>query len=93
MPQLTPHTLTTPTALDAELGQVRETGLAVAVEEYEIGLNAVAAPIRDRTGDVVAALSVSGPAYRLGPDRLATLAAPLRAGAAEVSRRMGWFAP
>jgi DNA-binding IclR family transcriptional regulator len=91
MPELTPYTITTVDALDAELGKVREAGVAVATEEYEIGLNAVAAPVRDRTGDVVAALSVSGPAYRLDPDRLDALAAPVRDGAAEVSKRMGWF--
>ena len=93
MEKLTPHTITTLDALEAELGKVRETGLAVAVEEYEIGLNAVAAPIHDRTGEVIAALSVSGPAYRLDPDHLDALATPVRAAASEVSRRMGWFHP
>jgi DNA-binding IclR family transcriptional regulator len=87
----TPSTLTSPEALDPELARVRETGLAVAVEEYEVGLNAVAAPVQDRSGEVIAAVSVSGPAYRLDTDRLDELAAPLRAGAAEISRRMGWL--
>jgi DNA-binding IclR family transcriptional regulator len=93
MPALTPRTVTTADALDAELEKVRETGIAVAIEEYEIGLNAVAAPVRDRSGDVIAALSVSGPAYRLDEARLADLAEPVRAAAAEVSHRMGWYTP
>jgi DNA-binding IclR family transcriptional regulator len=93
MPQHTPHTITSIEKLNAELTRVRSTGLATAVEEYEIGLNAVAAPVRDCSGRVIAALSVSGPAYRLDPARLGELGAAVRDGAAEVSRRMGWFTP
>jgi DNA-binding IclR family transcriptional regulator len=93
MPRLTPHTFTSLDALEVELERVRETGLALAIEEYELGLNAAAAPVRDRTGDVVAALSVSGPAYRLDRKHLAELVTQLCDGAAEVSRRMGWFGP
>jgi DNA-binding IclR family transcriptional regulator len=93
MTRLTPHTITSVEALDAELARVRETGLATALEEYEIGLNAVAAPVRDRAGQVIAALSASGPSYRLDPARLDDLGASVRDAAAEVSRRMGWFAP
>ena len=93
MPEHTPHTITTPEVLETELERVRETGLGIAVEEYEIGLNAVAAPVRDRSGEVIAALSVSGPAYRLVAHRLEELGASVHDGAAEVSRRMGWFLP
>src|SRR5699024_3814623 len=57
-------------ALERELAQVREAGWARAVEELEEGLNAVAAPIRDHSGRVVAALRAAGPAYRLGEERL-----------------------
>jgi DNA-binding IclR family transcriptional regulator len=93
MEAVTPNTITSLGALDAELAQVRETGLAVAVEEYEIGLNAAAAPVCDRAGQVIAALTVSGPAYRMDTDRLKDLATPLRTAASEMSRRMGWFTP
>lgn len=93
MAQLTPRTVTRAPALDAELARARAAGYAVALEEYETGLNAVAAPVRDRSGTVVAALSVSGPAYRLDEDRLATLTVPLVRGAHEISRRMGWYTP
>jgi DNA-binding IclR family transcriptional regulator len=91
MPALTPNTVTAPERLDEELVQVRERGCAVTVEEYEIGLNAVAAPVRDRAGDVVAAVSASGPSYRLDESRIAQLVAPLLAGTAEISRRMGYL--
>ncbi len=88
----TPHTLTRPEQLDEELASVREVGYAVSTEEYELGLNAVAAPVYDRTGRVVAAVSVSGPSYRLSPRRVRQLVDPLRAGATEISRRMGYRA-
>lgn len=77
--------------LDAELAQVRERGYALAVEEYEVGLNAVAAPVYDRSGAVVAAVSISGPSYRLGVERLDDLVEPLTTATAEISRRMGWY--
>jgi DNA-binding IclR family transcriptional regulator len=93
MEQLTPRTVTLAPTLDAELAKVRVAGYAVALEEYETGLNAVAAPVHDRSGAVIAALSVSGPAYRLDEDRLATLTPPLVRGAHEISRRMGWYTP
>ena len=60
---LAPHTV--PAAEDLGLDDVRARGYATAVEELEPGLWAVAAPVRDATGAVVAALSVSGPTVRL----------------------------
>jgi DNA-binding IclR family transcriptional regulator len=71
------------------LVQVRERGYATAFEELEQGLIAVAAPIRDMSGNVVASLSASGPVFRLPPQRIGSLGASVRAGAEEVSRRMG----
>ncbi|MEJ3658435.1 IclR family transcriptional regulator [Actinomycetes bacterium KLBMP 9759] len=91
MERFTPHTVRTVAALEEELAQVRADGYAVAVEEYEVGLNAIAAPVHDQSGEVVAAVSVSGPSYRLDEARLAELVAPLKAGTAEISRRMGWL--
>ena len=89
MPALTPRTETAPQRLDEQLARVREVGYATAVEEYETGLNAVAAPVFDRSGQVIAAVSVSGPSYRLDEPRIRQLVAPLLAGTAEISRRMG----
>jgi DNA-binding IclR family transcriptional regulator len=88
--QFTARTVTDPETLRAELARVRETGVARVCEEYEVGLNAVAAPVRDRFGAVVAAVSVSGPAYRLTPERMDEVVPTLVAGAAEISRRMGF---
>jgi DNA-binding IclR family transcriptional regulator len=91
MLRFTPRTLVDRERLDAELALVGQRGYAVAVEEYEVGLNAVAAPVFDRSGEIVAAVSVSGPSYRLDAARLETLVAPLLAGTQEISRRMGWY--
>jgi DNA-binding IclR family transcriptional regulator len=66
----TDHTITTQEALAAELAAVRRDGYATAVAELEVGLVAVAAPVFDGTGACIAALSISGPAYRMHPDSL-----------------------
>lgn len=69
----TPHTLTDPQALDADLRRVRARGWAVDGEERTMGMTCVAAAVFDLHGDPVAGLSVSGPTDRIltsGPDRL-----------------------
>src|SRR5699024_5046670 len=76
--------------LRPELTAVRRDGWASAVEEFEEGLNAVAAPVRGHDGAVIAALSAAGPAYRLSPDRLPEVASRVRTAADEVSVRMGY---
>jgi DNA-binding IclR family transcriptional regulator len=86
----TPHTITTPEGLAAELAEVRARGWAIAIDEMEIGLTAVAAPVRNAQGDVMASLSVSGPTFRLGARRVPELAAAVTDTADEVSIRMGW---
>jgi DNA-binding IclR family transcriptional regulator len=89
----TPHTITEPAALEAELAVVREQGWASTTEEFEVGLNAVAAPVHDATGDVVAAVGVSGPSYRLTVGSFPEVAHHLVAGAYELSARLGHFGP
>jgi DNA-binding IclR family transcriptional regulator len=89
--RFTPNTITSRSKLLAELKLTRERGWASTNEELEIGLNAVAAPIRDAEGTVVAAVSVSGPAYRLTVDSFESVTKKLRAGADEISSRIGYF--
>jgi DNA-binding IclR family transcriptional regulator len=69
----TERTITDPAVLAAELADVRASGYATAVSELEDGLVAVATPVFDGTGACVAALSVSGPAFRLRPESLPEL--------------------
>ncbi len=90
LPVFTPHTITRRPRLREELQAVRDQGFALAVDELEVGLTAVAAPVRNAHGDVVASMSVSGPTFRLGADRLDAVTALLVAASAEVSHRLGW---
>jgi DNA-binding IclR family transcriptional regulator len=86
----TPNTIVDADELREHLAVVRERGWAQTLEELEEGLNAVAAPVRDADGTVVAALSVSGPAFRMRSvdlPRVARLA--VDAGSA-VSQRLGY---
>lgn len=64
MAALTSNTITTPEALKVELARVAAQGYAYDMEEAVEELCCVAAPIRDHRGDVVAAMSLSVPAYR-----------------------------
>ena len=86
----TVNTVGTLSDLEPELAEVRERGWASVVEELEVGLNAVSAPVYDAGSNVVAALSVSGPAYRLSPDRFSETAKQTVAAAEMISRRLGW---
>ena len=64
----TEHTVTASTELRHRIQRTRAEGYAWTVEEYSVGITSVAAPIRDATGAVVAALHVHGPSYRLRPE-------------------------
>jgi IclR family transcriptional regulator, KDG regulon repressor len=86
----TRRTITSPRRLAQELDEVRVRGYAKAVDELEIGLVAVAAPIRGADGSVIASMSVSGPDARLHGERLTTLGRRIRRAADEASVRMGW---
>jgi IclR family acetate operon transcriptional repressor len=90
---LTPRTITDRGTFLEELGRVRSLGHAVDDEECEAGLRCVAAPLRDRRGDVVAALSVSSTPQRMDEDRQRTAIRRTVAAAAEISARLGWTAP
>ena len=87
--RFTAATVTSVEQLQEEFAEARERGWAVAVEEFEEGLNAAAAPIRGPEGEVAAAISVAGPAYRLPPEELPRAAEALVRAAQEISRRLG----
>ncbi|MDA8370492.1 MAG: IclR family transcriptional regulator [Nocardiopsaceae bacterium] len=91
--ELTPRTITDPETLRAELEETLDRGYATAVEELEVGLNAVAAPIRGLTGEVIAALSASGPSYRMEEDKLESIGEIVHKAAVEISTRMGHMTP
>lgn len=88
--RLTPNTIVDKDLLQAQLLEAEVQGYAYTVEELEVGLNAVAAPVRDSTGAVVAAVSISGPVYRLTRASIPNVGRRAREWGAEISRRMGF---
>ena len=87
---LTEKTLTDVPALVESLKTIRERGWAESEEELELGLNAVSVPIRDYTSKMIAALSVSGPAYRLLPERFEDVARAALDTSQQISSRLGY---
>jgi DNA-binding IclR family transcriptional regulator len=85
----TDRTITDLEPLLEDLARVRRRGYATALSELENGLTAVAAPVHDARGAVIAAVEVWGPAFRLTPRRLPELAAQARETAAAITGRLG----
>lgn len=85
----TPRSIVDPGKLRTQLGEVRRRGYAETLEELEEGLNAVAAPVVQGDGEVAAALSVSGPAFRMRPVDLPRIGRLTIEAAAAISRRLG----
>ena len=91
LPRLTPRTITDPRILEKQLRRVLTDGYAFTLEELELGLNAVAAPVHAADGRVQAAVSVAGPSYRVTPQRLTELGEMTKDAGAAISRRMGYI--
>ncbi|WP_251858323.1 IclR family transcriptional regulator [Herbiconiux sp. L3-i23] len=89
----TPNTITDKTELLAELDVIRERGYAIDEIENEEGVRCVAAPVRDHLGEVVAAISVSAPAYRFSHEDVERFAPRVVATAMELSFRAGYRTP
>ena len=90
LPRFTEKTVTDPIHLREELAEIRQRGYAVTREELEEGLSAVAAPIMNHEGHVIAVISVSGPSFRLTEERLVELAEMTCETARAVSHQLGW---
>jgi DNA-binding IclR family transcriptional regulator len=71
------------------LQHVRARGFATSIDELEVGLTALAAPVFGPQGEALAALSISGPSARLTPDRIAQLAPLLIDEANTLAERLG----
>jgi len=86
--KLTGSTITSRSALRAELDEVRERGWALNDEEREAGVRTVAAPVLDPSGHSVAAIAVQGPTIRMTDDRLDEVAARVQRAAADVAGQL-----
>jgi IclR family transcriptional regulator, KDG regulon repressor len=71
--RFTPQTITDPGVLKAELKEIRSRGYAFSDQEADREVRAVAAPVRNQRGELVAGLTVAGPAYRINKKRVQAL--------------------
>jgi DNA-binding IclR family transcriptional regulator len=90
--RMTPNTIVDPAQLARHLTQVKRCGYAVDNEEYSLGVRCIAAPIRCRTGEVIAALSISGSKDQVTPEKEQTLASRVMMECAQLSRELGFVA-
>jgi DNA-binding IclR family transcriptional regulator len=88
--RFTENTIVDPAVLQDHVQVIADDGFAYTVEELEVGLNAIGAPIYSANGEVVGAMSVSGPAFRLPGDFIPKTAELIKEAAAEISRCLGF---
>lgn len=86
----TENTVTDPKALVRLLEEVRQQGYALDDEESEVGMRGLAAPVRDASGKVIAAVGLSGPLQRLNKKEVRRLVPQVVATADGISARMGY---
>ncbi len=85
----TPNTITSAKQLRRDLIEVRKNGYSATTGERTIGVVGIAAPIMDRTAEVVAAMSVIGPSERLNPIKVKTIAPQLINTCRNLSQALG----
>lgn len=86
----TDKTITSPNKLRSQLDEIRKDWIGFDEEEMELGIRAIAAPIRNLQGVMVAAISIPSPTSRMTAERRPEMIQSLRETAAVVSRRLGW---
>lgn len=90
----TPRTITDASELRRHLARIRDQGYAIDNAEREPEVKSIAAPVRDKTGKVVAGISLAGPAYRMTEERIAGEFIPaVRKTAKDISERLGYMGP
>jgi len=90
LPRLTENTITDKRELEKELGKVREQGFALDREENEKDIRCVAAPIRNYQGEVIAAISISSPIFRIDKNAQNDLKKVLIETSKKISKRLGY---
>ncbi len=86
----TPNTISNLDTLKRQLVRVRDTGLALDNEELYASVMCLAAPVRDFSGRIIAAISISFPKFRMDPDKLDDFKSLLISSAEEFSRQLGY---
>ncbi len=78
MPQFTSHTIRTKEGVLADLQRIHEQGFSIAMQEYEEGINAVASPVLNSANLPIAAVTVTGPAYRMTREQMLEIGPSVR---------------
>lgn len=73
-----------------EVAEVVAAGFSIVIDELEVGLTAVSAPVRNAHGDVIASISASGPGFRFTDEKVGAAKDLLVAAATDISSRFGW---
>jgi IclR family transcriptional regulator, KDG regulon repressor len=89
----TAHTITAKSVFLKELGRVRERGYSIDNEEFESGLKCIGAPVLNYSGNVIGAISVAGPAFRLTKKKVTHLSRAVMQTADELSKGLGFRNP
>lgn len=87
----TPNTITDKAVLIEHLQLVRAQGFAIDDMENEMGIRCMGAPVFEHTGRAIAAISISGPAYRLPDSRLQALSELVIGTSAAISAKLGYL--
>ena len=90
MEAYTDNTITSRDELFNQLEKIRNQGYSVDYEEYELGICAVAAPIFNQRGNIIAAIGGPSPTSRMTPERILEIAEAYKKAAQGISRRMGY---
>jgi IclR family KDG regulon transcriptional repressor len=90
LPRLTENTITDKRELEKELDKVKEQGFALDREENEKDVRCIAAPIRNYQGEVIAALSISSPIFRIDKNAQNNLKGALIETSEKISKRLGY---
>lgn len=84
-----PSTITNANTLRSQIEEIRRTGIAYTLGELDMGMNGVSGPILDSGGSLLAIISVSGPAHRLGIEELKRISPLVCESAAEIRQSLG----
>lgn len=87
---LTPNTIADPQTLLAHLQQIRKQQFSLDLEEVELGLRCIAAPVYNFSGEVAAGVSMSGPAHRITPAAVEKFVPVVRQATARMSQDLGF---
>jgi len=88
--RFTANTIGSIQQLEAEVHRIRKNGYACDLEEHELHIRCVAAPIWDHAGQVNASLSITAPIVRMALSRLRQLAPLIQVAGLQISRELGY---